>query len=84
MNHNTLNKNMDMGFLDMDHVANMRKEFFINKDYEWWGQVKEGDVVVDIGTCVGMFSCHALISTTVIVLEILNVFVLKNSLNIMV
>jgi FkbM family methyltransferase len=60
MNHNTLNKNMDMGFLDMDHVANMRKEFFINKDYEWWGQVKEGDVVVDVGTCVGMFSCHAL------------------------
>lgn len=60
MNRNTLNINMDMGFLDMDHVANMRKEFFINHDYEWWEEPREGDVVVDIGTCVGMFSCLAL------------------------
>ena len=60
MNHNTLNINMDMGFLDMDHVANMRREFFINKDYEWWDQPQPGDVVVDVGTCVGMFSCLAL------------------------
>lgn len=60
MNHNTLNINMDMGFLDMDHVSNMRKEFFVNKDYEWWDQPKPGDVVVDVGTCVGMFSCLAL------------------------
>lgn len=51
---------MDMGSLDMDHVSNMRREFFINKDYEWWDQVKPGDVVVDVGTCVGMFSCLAL------------------------
>tara|TARA_B110000503_G_scaffold49261_1_gene80032 strand:- start:367 stop:1056 length:690 start_codon:yes stop_codon:yes gene_type:complete len=51
---------MDMGTLDMDHISNMRNEFFVNKDYEWWDQVKEGDVVVDVGTCVGMFSCLAL------------------------
>lgn len=60
MNHNTLNINMDMGTLDIDHISNMRREFFFNKDYEWWDQPKPGDVVVDVGTCVGMFSCLAL------------------------
>jgi len=49
-----------MGFLDMDHVANMRKEFFETKDYEWWNEPEPGDVVVDVGTCVGMFTCMAL------------------------
>tara|TARA_B110000977_G_scaffold177442_1_gene233989 strand:- start:734 stop:1453 length:720 start_codon:yes stop_codon:yes gene_type:complete len=60
MNHNSLNINMDMGSLDIDHISNMRREFFYNKDYEWWDQVQAGDVVVDVGTCVGMFSCLAL------------------------
>jgi FkbM family methyltransferase len=60
MNHKSLNINMDMGSLDIDHISNMRREFFFNKDYEWWDQPKKGDVVVDVGTCVGMFSCLAL------------------------
>lgn len=60
MNHEALNKNMDMGNLDMDHVANMHKEFFVHNDYEWWNPPKTGDVVVDVGACVGMFSCMAL------------------------
>jgi FkbM family methyltransferase len=60
MNHNALNINMDMGTLDIDHISNMRKEFFVNKDYEWWDKVQPGDIVVDVGTCVGMFSCLAL------------------------
>ena len=34
MNHNSLNINMDMGSLDIDHISNMRREFFFNKDYE--------------------------------------------------
>lgn len=35
-------------------------EFFFRRDYEWWYQVQPGDIVVDIGTCIGMFTCHAL------------------------
>lgn len=59
-NYKALNKNIDCSLLDVDHVANMRNEFFHRKDYEWWGDVNPGDVCVDIGTCVGFWSCHAL------------------------
>ena len=56
----SLNINMDCGPLDIDHIANMRKEFFSRMDYDWWGEVQPGDVVVDVGACVGFFTCHAL------------------------
>lgn len=59
-NYNALNKNIDCGPLDIDHISNMRYEFFDRKDYEWWGDVQEGDVVVDVGACVGFFTCMAL------------------------
>lgn len=58
--YKALNENIDCGLLSVHHIANMRNEFFVRKDYEWWGKVQPGDVVVDIGTCVGMFSCSAL------------------------
>lgn len=59
-NHNALNKNLDVGPLDLDHISNMRMEFFERLDYEWWKQVEEGDVVVDVGACVGFFTTYAL------------------------
>ena len=51
---------MDTGSLCMDHVANMRKEFFWDKTYEWFHKIKPGDVCVDIGSCIGMFTAMAL------------------------
>ena len=59
-NHKSLNKHIDCGPLDLDHVANMRMEFFERMDYDWWGQVQPDDVVVDVGACVGLFTCLAL------------------------
>jgi len=59
-NYKALNENIDCGTLSIHHISNMREEFFVTKDYEWWGKVQPGDIVVDIGACVGMFSCLAL------------------------
>lgn len=55
-----LNINIDCGPLDIDHISNMRTEFFSRMDYDWWGEVEPGDVVVDVGACVGFFTCGAL------------------------
>lgn len=60
VNRHALHKNMDTGSLCMDHVANMRKEFFWDMTYGWWHQVEPGDVCVDIGSCIGMFTAMAL------------------------
>jgi FkbM family methyltransferase len=38
----------------------MYHEFFDDHVYDWWYKVQPGDVVVDIGACIGMFTCHAL------------------------
>ena len=38
----------------------MLEEFFQRKDYEWWYKVQPDDVGVDLGACVGFFTCHAL------------------------
>ena len=55
-----LNEHIDTGPLNIHHVYNMYKEFFKRMDYDWWYQVSPGDVIVDVGACVGLFSCHAL------------------------
>ena len=56
----SLNINIDCGPLDITHIANMRHEFFERMDYEWWVEVQPGDIVVDVGACVGFFTCSAL------------------------
>jgi len=45
---------------DRDTYATMVHEFFNLDTYGWWYQVKPGDVVMDIGSCIGMFTCKAL------------------------
>jgi len=60
VNRKALNKNMDTGNIGLDHISNMRHEFFHSMDYDWWDKVRPGDVVVDVGACIGMFTAHAL------------------------
>lgn len=58
----TLNENMKTNseILGMNNISCQHREFFHTKDYEWWYKVQPGDVVVDIGACIGMFTCLAL------------------------
>lgn len=55
-----LNENLDTANLSMREVNGMYYEFFYRKDYDWWVEVQEGDVVVDLGSSIGMFTLHAL------------------------
>ena len=58
----TLNKNMKINYeiLGMNDVSCQYREFFHTMDYDWWYKVNPEDIVLDIGCCVGMFTCHAL------------------------
>ena len=60
MSGKALNLFMDTSDLCMVSVATMHREFFVRKDYEWWYKVQPGDICVDVGACVGMFTAHAL------------------------
>jgi len=55
-----LNLNLKTDGLPLPDVNAQFIEFFHRMDYKWWRDVEEGDVVVDIGACVGFFVCHAL------------------------
>lgn len=57
---NLLNPFISTKGANLNDITTQFTEFFIRRDYEWWYQVQPGDIVVDIGTCVGMFTCHAL------------------------
>lgn len=59
-NMKALNVEMDTGSLCMKNVLFMYNEFFKSMDYDWWYKVQPGDVCVDVGACVGMFTAHAL------------------------
>ena len=56
-----LNNSMSTeGLNDLETLETMFKEFFHKETYDWWVPVKTGDIVVDLGACVGMFTCRAL------------------------
>jgi FkbM family methyltransferase len=55
-----LNKHLNVEGLSLNDINTLYHEFFHRKDYEWWRDVEPLDVVVDIGACVGFFTCHAL------------------------
>lgn len=57
---NNLNQYLITEGLPIGDVQTLYHEFFFRKDYTWWRDVNKGDVVVDIGACVGFFTCHAL------------------------
>ena len=58
---NTLHNNMSTQNLNcMNTINTLYHEFFIRKDYEWWYEIQPGDIVVDVGANIGMFTCLAL------------------------
>ena len=57
----TLKRNMSVANLnDIEAVAIFFYEFFVRSDYDWWRPVQPGDIDVDIGANIGMFTCLAL------------------------
>jgi|TARA_B110000967_G_C18872061_1_gene555998 hypothetical protein len=60
MSDKALNLFMDTSELCMKSVKTMHNEFFERMDYDWHYKVQEGDICVDVGACVGMFTAHAL------------------------
>jgi len=48
------------GLNDLETLNTMWTEFFVKETYDWWRKVQPGDTVMDIGACVGMFTCRAL------------------------
>jgi FkbM family methyltransferase len=57
---NYLNYDLCTDGLNLLDKNSMFFELFQRKDYEWWYDVQKDDVVVDLGACVGFFTCHAL------------------------
>jgi FkbM family methyltransferase len=55
-----LNHDIRTDGLNLKDTNSMFHEFFQRKDYDWWYEIQEGDVVVDLGACVGFFTCHAI------------------------
>ena len=51
---------METGGLVFEMVSTFYNEFWVSKDYEWWYKVQPGDVVVDLGACIGMMSADSL------------------------
>lgn len=51
---------METGGLVFEMVSTFYNEFWVSKDYEWWYTVQPGDVVVDLGACIGMMSADSL------------------------
>lgn len=51
--------NFDWAGLSMADVTTITREIVDEKVYEYWHKVKEGDVVVDIGSNVGAFAAFA-------------------------
>ena len=57
----SLNTNMSTkGFRCLGGLGSLYNDFFIQQTYRWWYEVQPGDIVVDIGGCIGMFTCLAL------------------------
>jgi FkbM family methyltransferase len=51
---------LDTADLSINHINNLYNTFFHSKDYDWWYEILPGDVCVDIGSNIGMFSAKAL------------------------
>jgi len=55
-----LNWRMSTHGLTLNNTSVLYHEFFRSHDYDWWYKVQPGDIVVDVGACVGFMSAKAL------------------------
>jgi FkbM family methyltransferase len=55
-----LNYDLRTDGVNLLDTNSMFHELFQRKDYDWWYEIQPGDIVVDLGACVGFFTCHAL------------------------
>lgn len=53
-------KGFNWGTLPEADVYTIKKEILDDKTYDYWRQVKENDIVVDVGASVGPFTCNIL------------------------
>ena len=60
MRPKALNFEIDTSGLSINDIASQHYNMFIGKNYDWFYEVLPGDVVVDIGASIGMFSAKAL------------------------
>lgn len=44
----------------MHEIVQLHHRMFVSKSYDWWREVRQDDIVVDIGAGVGLFSAKAL------------------------
>lgn len=59
-NPKNLTFELDTADLSINHLSDQYNTFFKSKDYDWWYEILPGDVCVDIGANIGMFSAKAL------------------------
>ena len=60
MGPKTFHFEADTEGLSINDISALHYNIFVAKHYDWWYEVLPGDVVVDIGASIGLFSAKAL------------------------
>ena len=56
----SLTHEIDTAGMSLNQVAELHRQMFSSKDYDWWYEILPDDVVVDIGAGFGVFAAKAL------------------------
>lgn len=60
MKSKALTAEIDTGELPIHEVVQLHHRMFVSRNYDWWRETKENDIVVDVGAGIGAFSAKAL------------------------